>query len=549
MQVRHRDRKHLARPVRRSSLRSFFENEIDVDNFAGGGGASTALELATGRAPAIAINHDPEALAMHAANHPQTEHFCESVWQVDPVAACRGRAVGHAWFSPDCKHFSKSKGGKPRNQKIRGLAWVAVRWAHAVQPRVIFLENVEEFQDWGPLHKEHHAKCCPTIKGEDVICSRKGCQWGKPIKARKGQTFRAFVRKLESYGYTVDWRLVRACDFGAPTTRRRLFLVARCDGQAIRWPEPTHGGLPGQAPVRTAAECIDWTLPCPSIFEPGRDLVAATMRRIARGAHTFVLKSPRPYIVTMRGTESSHIDSSARGLDEPIRTISAAGTHHALVVPYLVHRSNGERPGQAPRIYDPQKPLGCIVAGGLKHAVCAAFLVKHYGGHESTTGGTSLDKAIDTITAQDHHSLTAAFLVRYNRTGIPQAMDVPAPTLTTRDRLALVESELAPQPLTPAQVAGARRVAAFLREHGYKVDGEFATVTVEGAEYVVVDIGMRMLSPPELFKAQGFPDDYVIAPVFKGKPLTKTAQIRMCGNSVSPPPAIAIVRAQIQAAA
>lgn len=447
-------------------IRAFLGDEIIVDSFAGGGGASTGIELALGRSPDLAINHDDEALAMHAANHPKTEHRCESVWDVDPVEAVAGKPVAFAWFSPTCTHFSKAKGTAldESSIKIRALAWVAVRWAAAVRPRVIAIENVEEFQDWGPLDRTT----------------------GQPIKSRKGQTFRAFVRKLEHLGYVVEWKLLRACDYGAPTYRKRLFLVARCDGRAIRWPTPTHG--PMATPYRTAGECMDWSIPVSSIFAREKPLADKTLARIARGVETFVYKAPRPYVLV--------------------------GDDGRPFVPYLIHRSNGERVGQAPRIYDINRPLGTICAQGQKHALCVAYLAKHYGGNESTRGGSSLAEPIGTVTTIDHHALVVAFLTRYNGTNVGQTLDQPLSTIDTRDRFGLV------------------------------------LVVIDRETYVVSDIGMRMLSARELFRAQGFGDGYVLnATGPSGKPLTDTAQKRMCGNSVAPPIAAAIVRAQFPEAA
>jgi len=503
--------------VKRSPIIRAWSDAIIADNFAGGGGASSGIELALGRSPDIAINHDPEAIAMHRANHPGTRHLLENVWAVDPVEACAGRPVALAWFSPDCKHHSKAKGGKPREQKIRGLAWVAVRWAAAVKPRVIALENVEEFKEWGPLKD------------------------GAPIASRKGQTFRAFVRKLERLGYDVEWRLLRACDFGAPTTRRRLFLVARSDGRRIVWPTPTHGPARPQ-PFRTAAECIDWSLLCPSIFDRERPLADKTLARIARGVRKFVLESARPFIMP------NNENNVPKFVDEPLPTITT-GNRNYLCVPYLVHRSNGERIGQAPRIYDIQRPLGTIVGQGEKHALVAAFLAKHYG--ERATGGWnggSQVGPIDTVTVRDHHSLVAAHLVRYNgdRAGAERVADLEEPlrTLDTRNRFGLVAAFL-------ARYHGKGEAESLqLPLGGLTTRDRYAliTVTIDGEEYVIVDIGMRMLTPRELFRAQGFPDDYEIAPTWNGKPLTRTAQVRMCGNSVCPPIAAAVVRAQLEAA-
>lgn len=520
--------------IRLPVIRSWLTNDaLIADSFAGGGGASLGIELALGRSPDVAVNHDPEAIAMHAANHPETKHYTESVWEVDPRKATGGRPVALAWFSPDCKHHSKAKGGKPREQKIRGLAWVAVTWAQRVRPRLIIIENVEEFRDWGPLH-------------------RTGPRAGQPIKERKGETYRAFVRKLERLGYTVEDRLLRACDFGAPTTRRRLFLQASLD--AIAWPEPTHG--PGRAqPYRTAAECIDWSIPCPSIFARERPLADKTLARIARGIRKYVLEAARPFVVSVNhggvgrtdlrvhnidapmptitgGQRGGHAlvtplmmkaktysggGNDAKPADEPLGTITASKRgEFAVAVPYLVHRSNGERVGQAPRIYDIQRPLGVVVAQGEKFALCAAFLAKHYSDRPTGgwPGGASLEAPFSAVTVRDHHSLVACFLARYNGTSTGQPVTQPLTTIDTRDRFGLV------------------------------------TVTIDGEEYAVVDIGMRMLTPRELFRAQGFPDGYRIDPPGpNGKPLTKTAQIRMCGNSVSPVMPLALLTANARKAA
>lgn len=494
--VRARARKPLNPPTRKRRTRDpelrlyLGEDEIIVDNFAGGGGASTGVEDGLGVPPTIAINHDEEAIAMHKANHPDTEHHVEDVFKIDPVKACKGRPVAFAWFSPDCKHHSKAKGGKPRNAKIRGLAWVAIRWAAKVRPRVIALENVEEFVDWGPISRET----------------------GMPIPEKKGATFRAFVRKLERLGYIVEHKLLRACDYGAPTSRRRLFLIARCDGRAIRWPVATHGPKLNK-PHRAAAEVIDWSVPCPSIFGRERALADKTLARIARGVRKYVLDNPRPFIVSTAHGGIGRNDLRVRDGLEPMPTITGGSRgDHAIVVPYLVHRSNGERVGQAPRIYDVEKPVGTIVAQGQKHALCAALLIKFYG----TSTAADVANPVPTVTANGkgggHLAAVSAFLVRYNGTSEAQSLEKPAGTLTTKDRYALI------------------------------------TVTIDGETWILVDIGMRMLTPRELYRAQGFPESYKIEIPFKGKPMTKTAQIRMCGNSVCPPLASAIARAQFQEA-
>jgi DNA (cytosine-5)-methyltransferase 1 len=456
-------------------------DELVVDNFAGGGGASTGIERAIGRPVDIAINHDPEAVAMHAANHPQTLHLCESVWDVNPREVTEGRPVGLAWFSPDCKHFSKAKGGKPVEKKIRGLAWVAVRWAAVAKPRIIMLENVEEFVTWGPL-------------GQD----------GRPCPRNRGREFKAFVNALVRQGYAVEWRELRAADFGAPTSRKRLFLIGRRDGQPIVWPAPTHTAKPAKAsslkPWRTAAECIDWALACPSIFERERPLADATLRRVAAGIQRYVLDAAHPFIVRIGHT--GHGDSGkVRSVDEPLSTITSKA-EHLLISPTLVQTGYGEREGQAPRVPGLDKPLGTIVAGGAKHALVAAFLAKHYTG----VVGSDLRRPIGTVTSVDHHSLVAAFLVKFYGSGGQWAgCDEPMHTLPTKDRMGLV--------------------------------------TVAGEQYRIADIGLRMLQPRELAKAQGFPDDYLLEVKRASKPLAKHAQVRMIGNSVCPPLAEALVRA------
>jgi DNA (cytosine-5)-methyltransferase 1 len=427
-------------------LGAWTERELVVDLFAGGGGASEGIARALGRHPDIAVNHDPAAIAMHRANHPTTIHFCESVFKVTPREAVGGRPIGLLWASPDCTHFSKSKGGKPRSKKIRGLAWVVVRWAKEAAPRVIALENVEEFADWGPL------------KSDD-----------KPDEARAGQTFRAFVRKLERYGYRVEHRVLVAADYGAPTTRKRLFLVARRDGASIAWPAPTHAETPrrGLRAWRTAGEVIDWSIPMRSVFTREKGLVDNTMRRIARGIVKYVLDVPRPF---------------------------------------LVHSGNGERVGQEPRTYSLARPLGTVVAGGVKHRLVAAFLTKNYGSppypKPLKSVGQSLDEPVGTITTQDHHHLAAVSL----ECGTDHGDDV---------------------------------AALLMRWEGIAPP----SIVVDGAPHRIFDIVTRMLVPRELARAQGFGDAYVLDPVFNGRPLPATEQTAKVGNSVSPNQAEAVVRA------
>lgn len=461
--------------------------ELVIDNFAGGGGASTGIEAALGRPVDIAINHDPLAISMHTVNHPQTKHYLDNVWQVDPREVCRGQPVGLAWFSPDCTHHSKARGGKPVSPRVRGLAWVVLKWAGLVRPRVIMLENVEEFEDWGPLTRSR-----------------------RPCPNRKGMIFERFVSQLQDLGYRVEWQQLRACDYGAPTIRKRLFLIARCDGQPIEWPTPTHG--PGLKAYRTAAEIIDWSIVCPSIFERKRPLAENTLRRIAKGIEKFVIEADQPYIVDGAAPFlTEHANGSHQRVfsaEEPLRTqvASVKGGHFALVAPYLVPRY-GERKGQEPRTRSVEEPLPTVVPAGNHGQLVAAFLAKHYTG----VTGTDLRQPLGTVTQKDHHSLVSAFLLKYYGTNIGHPIDEPLQTVTAKHR--------------------------------------FGLVTVRGEDYQIVDIGMRMLKPHELFAAQGFPADYIIDRDAQGNKITTTAQMAKCGNSVCPPVVEAMVRANVTEAA
>lgn len=493
--------------------------EIIVDSFSGGGGTSVAIETAIGRPPDIAINHDPEAIAMHKKNHPHTRHLCESVWDVNPLEATWGRPVGLAWFSPDCKHFSKAKGGKPVNKKIRGLAWVAIRWAAKVKPRIIILENVEEFQTWGPL---------------------KGRKKKRPCPARKGQYFKLFVSHLQALGYQVEWKELKACDFGAPTSRKRLFLVARRDGQPIVWPKPTHG--PGRAhPYRTAADCIDWSLPCPSIFGRKKPLAENTLRRIARGLKKYVLESADPFIVRIGHT--GHGDSGkVRGINSPLGTVTTKA-EHCLISPVLAELGHADKPGKNRAPADLNQPAGTIMAGGGKYALVSAFLAKHYGG----VTGQDLEKPLGTVTTVDHHSLVTSHLVKLRgstATHLQTAKDLrdPSPTITAGGlHLAEVRAFLIKYYGTDGDPVLADPLHTITTKH------RFGLVTVAGQDYQIADIGLRMLSPKELFLCQGFPEAYKFAIKYQGKPLSKAAQVRMCGNSVSPPCGAALILANVGA--
>ncbi|STA83301.1 DNA cytosine methyltransferase [Citrobacter koseri] len=637
--------------------------EIIVDNFAGGGGASTGIELAIGRSVDIAINHDENAIAMHKTNHPDTLHYCESVFDVDPVAATGGNPVGLAWFSPDCRHFSKAKGAKPVKKEIRGLAWVVVRWALEKRPRVMMLENVEEFKTWGPLLADEM----------------------RPDPSRTGETFAAFVgmlsdgipadhpalaevceflsipegseqaqRLINGLGYGIDYRELRACDFGAPTIRKRFFMIMRCDGKPIVWPEPTHADPKSPAvqagkllPWRTAAECIDWSIPAPSIFDRKKPLAENTLKRIARGIQRFVIDSASPFIVKcnhtstktqydcfrgqalgeplqtitkthgyaiavphltpfLAGSGGSEYQAKPRPLDKPVHTIlkqsracvvapviarqfGASTGHRAdepsatitaggggksqLVTSTLIQMGYGERPGQEPRVLQIEKPLGTVTAGGNKFAVASAFLAKYYGGNY-TGPGVGLDEPTHSVTTVDHHAVVAAHLM-VNNTGHPGgSVDSPAHTVTTGNHHAVVTSHLVhlrgfckdgqkmDQPVPTITAGGqhvgevkttlavehydeqrAQQTLAFLREYC----GEDCTglVDIDGITYRIVDIGMRMLQPHELYRAQGFPDWYIIDRDYRGVKYAKDKQVARCGNAVPPPFAEALVRANL----
>jgi len=518
-------------------------NELIIDLFAGGGGASTGIEQATGRHVDIAINHDPEAVALHQANHPQTTHYVSDVFEVDPLAVTGGRSVGLMWASPDCKHFSKAKGGKPVSKKVRGLAWVVVKWAKLVRPRIICLENVEEFQGWGPLADD-----------------------GRPCPIRKGATFARWKRQLENLGYVVEHRELRACDYGAPTIRKRLFLVARCDDQPIVWPQATHGapasiGVASKRlkPWRTAAECIDWSIPAPSIFERTKPLADATCRRIAKGIVRYVIEAKKPFIVQYHSAKRAGDDRTSP-MDAPLPT-QTTENRFALAVPTLVQTGYGEREGQSPRSLDIDRPLGTIV-GSQKHALVSAFLAKHYGG----VVGTAIDVPTGTVTTSDHHSVVTAHMITIDNqssaSGQSAATD-PLKTTVTENRHALITSHLAKLQTTSAPGQHHAEVRAFIvKYYGNEHDGvsvqepmhtlptkdRMGLVMVKGEPYAIVDIGLRMLAPRELYRAQGFPESYIIDRGGDGRVLTKTAQVRMCGNSVVPPIACAIVAANFSEA-
>ena len=458
-------------------------DELIIDLFAGGGGASTGIEMALGVSPDVAVNHDPQAIALHEANHPETKHFIEDVFDVDPIKVTGGKPVGLLWMSPDCKHFSKAKGAAPVRCDIRSLAWVGVSWATQVRPRVLMLENVEEFKDWGPV-------------GEDQM----------PIKDKRGETFLEFVSALRDLGYEVDWKEMRASDYGAPTIRTRLFLIARCDGEPIVWPEATHGDpkkFPERETWKTAADCIDWEIPSYSIFltkeeakefNVRRPLAENTMKRIARGLKKFVLDNENPYVITDKVPFVSTFYGGTPGLnprgnfmDAPVGTITAGGGRHALVVPFLAQHNLGATGHAA------TDPMSTITQTGSQQQLVTSNMIKFRG----TNTGDRIDSPMHTITAGGQHfGEVRAYMMKYYGTGEGQSLDEPAHTITTKERFALM-----------------------------KVHGEM---------YEIVDITMRMFSPRELYRAQGFPDSYKINIMYNNKPLPKTAQVRMCGNSVCP---------------
>lgn len=538
-------------------------NEIVVDNFAGGGGASTGIEIAIGRSVDIAINHDPAAIAMHRANHPATEHYTEDVWKVDPVEACAGRPVALAWFSPDCKHHSKAKGGKPVSKKIRGLAWVAVKWAKAVHPRVIMLENVEEFQDWGRLDEKN-----------------------RPDPRYKGETFRRFVGRLEKLGYHVEYRLLRACDYGAPTIRKRFFLIARCDGRRIVWPEPTHAAPDSlevavgiKKPWVPVADVLDFSLPCPSIFASSKEIMEQygiravrplsenTMRRIAKGIMKFVVNNPKPFIVSIAQTGFAG-DGRQYSVSEPLRTV-VSKAEHCVCVPVLM-RNNENAVGS-----DAREPIGTITTGG-HHMLIAPSIIQYHSEQDDGVRGQTVDKPIMTVDASNRYGMVSAFISKFYGGGNSSpASDVgdPLPTVTAIDHNAVCaayitqfnnhcDGQVVDDPLNTMTAKSNHfgEVRAFLVKYYGSGDNavscekpaptitakdRMGLVTVRGQDYKIVDIGLRMLTPRELFDAQGFPSDYIIDVDADGKSYPKSEQVARCGNAVCPPIPTALVRANL----
>ncbi|MEX5537930.1 DNA cytosine methyltransferase [Pseudomonas syringae] len=681
------------------------DDEIVVDFFCGGGGAGTGLEMGLGRTVSVAKNHSPAAISMHTVNHPGAKHFTTDVFDGDPDTECGGKAVGWFHMSPDCTHHSQAAGGQPRKREIRNLSWIGLKWAGKKKPRVISLENVKQILQWGPLVAKRCKATGRVVKlGGGIAAPREVVpvdqQFLVPDPARRGQTWAVFVAELERLGYVVEWRVIRACDFGAPTSRERLFMIARCDGQPIVWPEPTHAKRPakGQKPWKTAAECIDFTDLGKSIFGRKKDLAPATLRRVAKGMKKFVIDNPAPFIVPIANWSGETVQSA----NEPLRTVTsypkggafsvvspviAPATHQGsdrindpleplptitcanrgeltLISPTLIQSGYGEREGQQPRVPGIDQPLGTVVAGGVKHALASACIVQAghgegsgatkrrshgvndilgpvgtvaaSGGGQSVTaavmiqanggfntthakdirepmttvtntgsqqqlvtatlitnttghGPTNIESPVPTLTTGQHHALVAAnlvhlrgncdardvndplhtisaggqhhgmvtaFMERQFGASVGQPLDEPAPTVTAGGG---GKSSVVSLRLSPEHEEGALRVAAFLISY-YGTEnvsgaGEPAptittkdrlalvTVMVKGTPYVIVDICLRMLKPSELYKAQGFPADYVITHGADGKPFTKTQQVHMCGNSVSPPPMAALARA------
>ena len=542
--------------------------ELLVDNFAGGGGASTGIELATGYSVDIAINHDPEAIKMHKANHPNTKHYCENVWAVDPVKACGGHPVALAWFSPDCKHFSKAKGGKPKDKNIRGLAWVACRWAGLVRPRVIMLENVEEFKTWGPLGRRHH-----------------------PIKSKQGETFRKFVQQLTDLGYEVEFRELVAADYGAPTMRKRFFMIARCDGKPIVWPEPTHAPADSDEvkagllkPYVGAYTQLDFSLPCPSIFDTSeeikekygiravRPLAPKTMERIARGLKKFVLDNPEPFIVPIGYGERKGQAPRVHDIEKPLPTIVGSGKHYLCeptLAPYMGTNTTNHPGGNC------KDPIHTITTGN-QHCLISPTLIQYHS--ETAQGevrGQTIEDPIMTVDGSNRYGLVTSFIQKYyggNYQGNGSDIKEPLHTITTLERNAMCAVNLIqmnnhcdgrdvkePIPTITAGDGHFGEVRAFLIKYYGQGTGQdikapldtvtaqdrFGLVTINGVDYQIVDIGLRMLEPRELYGCQGFPEDYIIDHDYTGKTYPRSEQVRRCGNAVCPPIPAALVRANL----
>lgn len=545
-------------------------DEIIIDNFAGGGGASTGIELALGRPVTVAINHDPDAILMHKTNHPYTLHLQDSVWNIDPVKICHGRPVGLAWFSPDCKHFSKAKGSALVNKNIRGLAWIVLKWAGTVRPRVIMLENVEEFKTWGPVRK------------------------GKPIKSKSGQTFEKWKQQLSDLGYKIEYRELVAADYGAPTTRKRFVLIARCDGLPIVWPERTHAPLDSEEvksgkckPWVSAAEIIDWSLPCPSIFETSeqikekyelrtlRPLKENTLRRIARGIDKFVIKNSSPFIIPVGYGEKpgqkprvndineplgtvvstvkhnvvvpklspltihNHTNAGGTNICDPVNTITAAGAQ-MLISPTLIqyHTEQNEKENRA---YGFELPVKTI-DGSARYGIAAAHLTQYFKGDHYH----SPDVPLHTVTTEIREGVTLAHITKYKGTNIGQDTSHPLQTITAHKEFGIVTTHIE-KICDAANLKYWPQVRKLLNTYcGYNIaENEILLISLGGIDYFISDIGLRMLTPKELYAAQGFPSDYIIDRDYLGNDYKKTAQVARCGNAVCPPMATALVKANM----
>lgn len=549
------------------------DDELIVDEFACGGGMSEAIEQAIGRHVDIAVNHDDDACSMHAANHPQTEHHWKDVFEVCPRKATRGRAVGLLHLSPDCTHHSQARGGQPRSKQLRGLAWVAVRWAGVKHPRIISLENVKQILQWGPLIAKRCPKTRRVVKldgtvaapGERVPVQQ---QHLVPDPARAGQTWRAFVRALERQGYVVEWRVLCAADYGAPTTRSRLFMVARCDGAPIVWPDPTHFKNPkkGQKRWRSAAECIDWAIQGRSIFEREKPLADATLRRVAHGLKRYVLDSADPFIVQIANWSRDGVNSAR----DPLSTVTAwpKGGSHAVVAPVMVQAGHGQGTSDAPRwsygAKDAREPVGTVTASGGGQALAVGTLVQMGYGEREGQAPRALDaqQPLGTVVGAGKFAAVTAFVEQanggFNATPARDAREPLSTSTATGSQQRLVTTTMAEPGLTPEQEAGALRCAAFLIRY-YGQGGQLGdlnkpmatsttkdrlalvTVWLRGTPYVIVDIQLRMLTPRELYNANGFPKTYIIDRGHDGRVFSKSTQVRMCGNAVPPPLGCAVI--------
>lgn len=513
-------------------------DEIIIDNFAGGGGASTGIELALGRPVTVAINHDPAAILMHKTNHPWTEHLQDSVWNIDPVKICAGHPVGLAWFSPDCKHFSKAKGAALVDKKIRGLAWIVLKWAGTVRPRVIMVENVEEFTTWGPVRK------------------------GKPVKKKAGQTFAKWKQQLLELGYKLEYRNLVAADYGAPTTRKRFVLIARCDGKPIVWPNKTHAPVDSEEvksgkckPWRSAAEIIDWSLPCPSIFKTSeqikeeyglkalRPLKSNTLRRIARGIDKFVIKANKPFIIPVGYGEKKGQKPRVNDIDNPLGTVVSSVKHNIVIQKLAPLHMHNHQNATGTNI---NEPLNTVTSTGSQMLIAPNLIQYHTEQSNKENRAYGFEQPIKTVDSSARYGIAAAHITKYMGTNIGQPADLPLQTITAREEFGHVQTRL-------ERISGCNdlkywpEVRKLLNEYcGYNIaEDEILILSINGIDYFISDIGLRMLTPKELYAAQGFPKDYIIEKDYTGKAYPKTQQVARCGNAVCPPMATALVKANM----